>query len=249
MVVSRVRPSRRVLFSGIANASVDTTVLPDLPTHAIYSSNSDTLPPSSRVVFASTLSTFPPRPPLVPRLSSPLSSPALPLSPASQVMFDYLDACRQRESLLSLDSDSDPTTPQAARTPVQHPFLGKRHGYASSAVSDSSSTSLPSSDQRQSEESNTSLESLREERERRDASALSTKQSAKTLVPSTKAGMPTMKFSLVDGGPVPPSSRSGEEAGAGDKDAVGRKEWTTFTALEDGEGSPVAERDTWWDCD
>lgn len=225
-------------------------MLPDLPTQAIYSSNSDVLPPSPRVVFASTLSTFPPRPPLIPRLSSPLSSPTLPLSPASQVMHDYLDACRQRESPLSLDTDSDPTTPQAARTPVPRPPLGERHGYASSAASDSSNNSLPSSQQRKSEESSTSLESLRdaEERERRDAGAPGRKEGDKSLV---LQGNLTMKFSLVDEGPVLLSSAGGEEGELEDMGSMKEKGGSTgiVVGVGVGAGSPGVKRETWWDCD
>ncbi|KAM0752841.1 hypothetical protein T439DRAFT_323455 [Meredithblackwellia eburnea MCA 4105] len=54
-------------------------VRPDLPFYEPYSSNSDEVP--TRIVYASTLSTFPPRPPLRTRMSAS--------TPADQIIADY----------------------------------------------------------------------------------------------------------------------------------------------------------------
>ncbi|KAK4693491.1 hypothetical protein P7C70_g8914, partial [Phenoliferia sp. Uapishka_3] len=63
-------------------------VLPDSPSYEPYSSNSDVLP--TRVVYASTLSTFPPRPPLLARRSSlTVPPPSPPPTPASLLIAEY----------------------------------------------------------------------------------------------------------------------------------------------------------------
>ncbi|SCV70416.1 BQ2448_1810 [Microbotryum intermedium] len=195
-------------------------VRPDLlAPQPAYSSDADFVP--QRVVYASTLSTFPPRPPLKSSLSADASSPTL--SPANQVIAEYRAMHGRLPPAtpvdlgppLPLSSEvtpiATPGTDQTAReaSAAQDwviidrrfpPGVRGRPKYARSVASESTSASAASEARfdepgpgRDSQDSSTSLESLREASPTRNL-----KVAAKTLSASPSAP----RFALHDGGPA-----------------------------------------------
>lgn len=224
---------------------------PDLLTaQPAYSSNADFIPQAhpSRVVYASTLSTFPPRPPLR-RLSSP---PPPTLSPAEAIIAEYRAAHGALTPALPLDPIiSNDATP--IPTPVAGPSSPKVRrqsaAYARSVASSSSSSRAPSELRfqrgRASEDSSTSLESMRDA-----APVAATKPSMEVTsvgpdysppAPSPLAFSTLPRFSLVDDGPV----KRPEEA-------VATGQWATFTSGDgtESDGSSLASSvEDWRDCE
>lgn len=209
---------KRGQFNSLVN-----TVHPDLPSDFVYSSNSDFIAPPAHIVYASTLSTFAPRPPLRSRLSQPASPPAK-LSPAAQIREDYLNACREKEILLNGDLSTEMDVAGDSLTPTFTsssqsitPIATVTKPYATSLASNLSRDSSRSSthegrdseerfrDGRQSNESNTSLESMREG----DATRIrSEKEASRKLKSEFKKGIEIgaeskrVIYTLTDG-PVP----------------------------------------------
>ncbi|GAA5974688.1 hypothetical protein JCM21900_001464, partial [Sporobolomyces salmonicolor] len=184
-------------------------VHPDLVSFQPYSSDCDVLP---RVVYASTLSTFPPRPPLRPR-----TPPQLELTPASQIIAEYrarhgtltpgtVVGC---DSPLTLDEEDNAATTNAGLVPPDTQLHRRptptddgtlRPRYSPSIASDHSSAySTPASATFAfgsginggplSEDSSTSIESMTRGGE--------DEGDATRVEPMPK------RFKLVDEGPVP----------------------------------------------
>ncbi|GAA5893466.1 hypothetical protein JCM5296_007464 [Sporobolomyces johnsonii] len=184
-------------------------VHPDLVSFQPYSSDSDVLP---RVVYASTLSTFPPRPPLRPR-----TPPQPELTPASQIIAEYRAQYGTLtpgtvvgfDSPPTLDKEDDAAATNAGlvppdtqlhrrTTPIDDGTLRPR--YSRSIASDHSSTySTPASATFAfgsglnggplSEDSSTSIESM--------ARCGENEGDTTRVAPTPK------RFKLVDEGPVP----------------------------------------------
>ncbi|SGZ25847.1 BQ5605_C024g09781 [Microbotryum silenes-dioicae] len=195
-------------------------VRPDLlAPQPAYSSDADFVP--QRVVYASTLSTFPPRPPLKSSLSADASSPTL--SPANQVIAEYRALHGRLPPAtpvdlgppLPLSSEVTPiATPRADLTArggatAQDwviidrrfpPGVQGRPKYARSVASESTSASAASEARfddaapgRESQDSSTSLESMRETSPTRNV-----KLAATTLLAPPSAS----RFVLHDDGPA-----------------------------------------------
>lgn len=129
------------------------TVYPDLsssPTVPHYTSDSNFLPPHmitpSRIVRASTLSSYPPRPPLRSRSSEPTPPPP-ELSPSAQIVHDFYHPLG--------GTTVTPSEPYDDRTPTGPPAEERPTSIASAASSRSASPEFGG----ESEESTTSLDS------------------------------------------------------------------------------------------
>lgn len=230
-----------------------------------YSSNSDQIAPAAkysppRVVYASTLSTFPPRPPLRSRLS--MDSPPTTLSPASQIIAEYRSRYGPVTETNVDENDGQTTTSTSASlTPIPTPIAARSRTHSLRSLarppskreegaaarqeptpapleydSDVSSTSSLPRFARGSEDSSTSLESMDED--------------------STKAVTPVIRFALVDEGPVPASSQPTQvtlvpnsSSSPGIKQPRGRR--ASFVTASEGSEGPVLgeEGEDWRECE
>ncbi|KAM0786561.1 hypothetical protein ACM66B_002017 [Microbotryomycetes sp. NB124-2] len=165
-----------------------------------YSSDANFLPQPSRVVYASTLSTFPPRPPLRRLSSANTPPPLLPkLTEAQEIAAAYRDANKL------------PTPPQVCavhETPCLVPVAPTNSSndvrtFARSVASDSASSRSPSClnmpsniNGPDSVDSSTSVESMREASPARHRKSIA-------LAPSPLGTTRVLqRFQLVDDGPV-----------------------------------------------
>ncbi|GAA5939903.1 uncharacterized protein JCM15063_004340 [Sporobolomyces koalae] len=187
-------------------------VHPDAFEFKPYSSNADVLPSpviaSNRVVYASTLSSFPPRPPLRPRTPPQMT-------PASQIIAEYRALHPKTPSVYSFsDFDTDPVVeelaPVDAAAPPPPPLnttrLSHTSAYASS-FSSSVASSRPSVHfcaPTHSEDSSTSLESLARSRDVHDITLHGGEASIRAEHDSTPLIVPKAipRFALVDSGPI-----------------------------------------------
>ncbi|KAK4046815.1 Amino-acid acetyltransferase, mitochondrial [Microbotryomycetes sp. JL201] len=162
-----------------------------------YSSDANFVPQSSRVVYASTLSTFPPRPPLR-RLSS-ANAPAPPapkLSEAQAIAAAYRDANKLLPLSAQIESPCKPgpMTPPTSSTEIRT--------FARSVASSASSCSpsdlnMPSNlNGPDSLDSSTSVESMRE------ASPTGHRKNAALLPSPLGTAQVVQRYQLVDDGPV-----------------------------------------------
>ncbi|KAK4055820.1 hypothetical protein OIO90_003074 [Microbotryomycetes sp. JL221] len=183
-----------------------------------YSSDANFVPQSSRVVYASTLSTFPPRPPLR-RLSSANQESAGPkLSEAQAIAAAYRDAnptCTATDVFASSSNVSSRGVPSPA--PMAPPTSSTDvRTCARSVASDSSSSDSPSElnmaarvNGRDSAESSTSIESISDGSSSTSSplrAAFARNRARKTAaLPPSPLGLSDVviqRIQLVDDGPV-----------------------------------------------
>ncbi|GAA5886443.1 hypothetical protein JCM16303_001411 [Sporobolomyces ruberrimus] len=191
------------------------TVHPDAFAFKEYSSNADVLPSpvtaSSRVVYASTLSSFPPRPPLRPRTPPQLT-------PASLIAAEYR-ASHPKTPSVYYDPDLEITPTNASPTSPSPPLLDSLISNTrvpmprySSSTHSSIASSRPSATFGEaltpglSEDSSTSLESLvrdANDHEREDEEELDEDTTrVHEVAPLSTMSKEIPRFSLVDDGPV-----------------------------------------------